>query len=96
MSILGTGSGNPSGLRRFERDSLAATGRSGAVGAGLAGLARMSAIAFKVNRKNGDYIKASVVPANHSEEPHFGLLDSAIITFFLVCASGLIYLLVRT
>jgi len=54
----------------------------------------MSAIAFKVNRKNGDYIRMTVVPMNHSEEPHFGLLDSAIVAFFLACASGLIYVLV--
>lgn len=53
----------------------------------------MSAITFKVRRKNGDYVKATVVPANHSEEPRFGLLDTAIITFFLLCVSGLIYLL---
>ena len=71
-------------------------GVGAAVGPVIAPMPGMSTIAFKVNRKNGDYIKASVVPANHSEEPHFGLLDSAIITFFLVCASGLIYLLVRT
>ena len=54
----------------------------------------MSAITFRVPQKNGDYVKATLVPANHSEEPHFGLLDGAIIGFFLLCASGLIYLLV--
>ena len=53
----------------------------------------MSAITFKVHRKSGDYVKASLVPANHSEEPHFGLLDGGIILFFLTCVSGLIYLL---
>jgi len=54
----------------------------------------MSAITFKVHGKNGDYVKASVSPANHSEEPHFGLLDGAIVTVFLLGISGLIYLLV--
>jgi len=54
----------------------------------------MSAITFKVHGKNGDYVKASVAPANHSEEPHFGLLDGAIVTMFLLGVSGLIYLLV--
>jgi len=53
----------------------------------------VSAITFRVHRKSGDYVKAVLVPANHSEEPHFGLLDGGIIAFFLVCASGLVYLL---
>ena len=51
----------------------------------------MSAIAFKVNR-NGD-IEGTVVPAR--EEPHFGVLDGAIVAFILFCASGLIYLLAQ-
>ena len=54
----------------------------------------MSAITFKVQGKSGDYVKASVVPANHSQEPHFGLLDMAIVTVLLLGVSGLIYLLV--
>ncbi len=53
----------------------------------------MSAITFKVNRKNGDYIKSAIVPSNHSEEPHFGLLDGAVIAFFLLGVAGLICLL---
>jgi hypothetical protein len=53
----------------------------------------MSAIVYKVNRKSGDYIKAAVVPANHSEESHFGLIDGLIIGFLLLCAGGLVSLL---
>ena len=53
----------------------------------------MSAITFRVTRKSGDYVKATLVPANHSEEPHFGLLDGGIIAFFLACVGGFIYLL---
>ena len=53
----------------------------------------MSAFAFTVNRKSGDYIKATLVPANHSEEPRFGVADGVIIAFFLLCVSSLIYLL---
>jgi len=53
----------------------------------------MSAITFRVHRKSGDYVKATVVPANHSEEPRFGWLDGAIVTFFLLCVGGLVYLL---
>ena len=55
----------------------------------------MSAITFKVHGKNGDYVKAGLVPANHSEESHFGVLDAAIVAFFLMCVSGLIYLLLQ-
>jgi hypothetical protein len=54
----------------------------------------MSAIVYKVNRKGGAYIKAAVVPANHSEETHFGLIDGVIISFLLLCVGGLVCLLV--
>lgn len=50
-------------------------------------------ITFKVHRKSGDYVRATVIPANHSDEPHFGVLDGAIVTVFLLGVSGLIYLL---
>lgn len=52
----------------------------------------MSAVAFKVRQKSGDYVRATIVPANHSEEPHFGVLDGVIIGFFLLCVGGLIAL----
>lgn len=48
----------------------------------------MSVVAFKVQGKSGDYVKTSLVPSNHSEEPHFGVLDWAIIGFFLICVAG--------
>ena len=54
----------------------------------------MKSIAFKVDGRNRDYIKASLIPANHSQESHFGLLDCAIVAFFLLCVGGLLYLLV--
>jgi len=54
----------------------------------------MSAIVYKVNRKNGDYVKAAVVPANHSEESHFGLVEGVIVGFLLLCVCGLVCLLV--
>jgi hypothetical protein len=53
----------------------------------------MSAIVYKVNRKSGDYIKAAVVPSNHSEESHCGLADGVIAGFLLLCACGLLCLL---
>lgn len=53
----------------------------------------MRAITFKVPQKSGDYVRATVVPANHSGEPRFGLLDISIVACFLGCAGGLIYLL---
>ena len=57
-------------------------------------LASVSAIVYKVKRQSGDYIKATVVPSNHSEESHFGLVDGVIAGFLLLCAGGLVCLLV--
>jgi len=50
----------------------------------------MSAITYKVQGKSGDYVKASVVPANHSDEPHFGLLDGVIVAVFILAVGGII------
>ena len=54
----------------------------------------MGAIVYKVNRVSGAYVKAGVVPANHSEETRFGLVDGVVISFLLLCVGGLICLLV--
>ena len=53
----------------------------------------MKSMTFKVSGRNRDYIKATLAPANHSEESHFGLLDFAIVAFFLLSIGGLLYLL---
>jgi hypothetical protein len=55
----------------------------------------MSTLAFKVSGKSGDYVKPSLLPANHSKQSHFGLVDGIIVGFFLVCAGGLIFLLLQ-
>jgi hypothetical protein len=55
----------------------------------------MSTLTFKVNRKSGEYVKPTLIPTNHSEQARFGLLDSAIVGFFLVCVCGLVYLLLH-
>jgi hypothetical protein len=52
----------------------------------------MSAIVYRVNRKKGDYVKAAVVPANHSEEAHFGVVDGVIVGVLLLCIAGLVCL----
>jgi hypothetical protein len=54
----------------------------------------MSAIAFKVNRKGGEYVTTTVVPSNHSEEVRLSLADGVIAAVFLACLGGLICLLV--
>ncbi len=56
----------------------------------------MAKIAFNVNRKSGvNFIHSTLVPANRSEEPKFGSLDSTIIVIillcFVLCVGGLIY-----
>ena len=53
----------------------------------------MSALAFRVNKKNGACIKPTLVPSNHSQESRFGALDGALIAFFLLCVGGLVSLL---
>ena len=53
----------------------------------------MSAIVYTVKRPGGDYIKATMVPANHSEETRFGLADGVVISFLLLCVGGLVCLL---
>ncbi len=55
----------------------------------------MSAIVFKANGRSGDYVKATLVPANHSEEPHFGVADGVAAGFLAACAGSLIYLLLH-
>ncbi|MCX8092321.1 MAG: hypothetical protein N3I86_15535 [Verrucomicrobiae bacterium] len=55
----------------------------------------MISITFRVPRKNGAYVRATVVPSNHSEESRFGLLDGVIVGFFLLCTGGLIALLLQ-
>jgi len=53
----------------------------------------MNAIAFKANRKSGDYLTPTILPANHSEEVRLGWLDGVIAAIFLSCVGGLVFLL---
>ena len=53
----------------------------------------MSAIVHKIG-KSGVAARATVVPANHSEETHFGLADAVVVGFLLLCVGSLIGLLV--
>jgi hypothetical protein len=53
----------------------------------------MSAFEHRPRRNSGDYVVATIAPANRLVEPHFGLLDGAIVVFFLLCASTLVYLI---
>lgn len=55
----------------------------------------MISITFKVPRKSGAYVRATVVPSNHSEESRFGVIDGVIVGFFLLCTCGLIFLLLQ-
>jgi len=54
----------------------------------------MGTIMYKVNQKSGDYVKVAVVPLNHSQQPHIGVVDGVIIGVLLLCALGLLGLLV--
>ncbi len=55
----------------------------------------MSTLTFQVSRKSGEYVKSSLLPANHSAQSHFGALDGVIIGFFALCVGGLIFLLLQ-
>ena len=46
-------------------------------------------IAYNVSRKSLVF-DAALVPANRSEEARFGLIDGAVIVFFLLCIGGFI------
>ena len=48
----------------------------------------MSAIAYKVSDKGGGYVKATPIPANRSEQTHFGPVDRAVIAAFFVTVCG--------
>jgi hypothetical protein len=53
----------------------------------------MTRIAYNVSRKSHVF-NAALIPANHSEEVRFGLIDGAVIVFFLLCVAGFICFLV--
>jgi hypothetical protein len=48
----------------------------------------MSEISYRVQGKNGDFVKTTVIPANHSQEPHFGALDVAVLSVVGLCLIG--------
>jgi hypothetical protein len=52
-------------------------------------------ITFRVNRRSGDYVKATVVPSSRAHGSHFGVVDGIIAIGFLAAIGGLIYLLAR-
>ena len=52
----------------------------------------MSAIVYKIG-KRGVCAKARLVPANHSEEPHFGMADGVIVSLGLLFVGALVCLL---
>ena len=53
----------------------------------------MTQIASNVSRKSHVF-NAALAPANHSKEVQFGLIDGAVIVFFLLCVAGFICFLV--
>ena len=46
------------------------------------------------NNVSGKSNVLALVPANHSEEARFGLIDGAVIVFFLLCIAAFICFLV--
>ena len=56
-------------------------------------IATMNVIVFRAIRKSGDYVSATMLPANHSEEVRLSWVDGVIAAVFLACVGGLICLL---
>jgi hypothetical protein len=55
----------------------------------------MTRIAYKVHEKSG-FVHPTLVPANRTGQTRFGLLDGAIVAFFLtLCVGGLFFLLMQ-
>jgi len=50
----------------------------------------MSTIVFQAKKSSRDYVEATIAPMNRSEEPQFGLIDLLLTVFFLLCAGGLV------
>ncbi|HNQ72740.1 MAG TPA: hypothetical protein PKN95_03950 [Verrucomicrobiota bacterium] len=50
----------------------------------------MNALAFKVTRKNGEYVKPTLLPSPRNPAPAFGLLDGIMAG---VCLGGLVVLI---
>ena len=55
----------------------------------------MKSVAYIVRGKSGDYVKASLVPTNHSEDTRYCWVDFMAITVVLAGLSSLFYLLLR-
>ena len=55
----------------------------------------MNTSEFKFNRKNGDYVKPTLILTSQSEKSRFRALDLIILGFFLIGVAGLIYLMMR-
>lgn len=68
--------------------------QSGFCCCGLANAERetMSTIVFQAKKSSRDYIEATIAPMNRSEEAQFGLIDLLLTAFFLLCAGGLVWL----
>ena len=72
---------------------LGGQGRQAPLARRLLGNDGMNAIVFRVKRKNGDYVQPTLVPADDSKKVRVDPRDVAIVTFFVLSVSGLIWLL---
>lgn len=52
----------------------------------------MSTIIFQAKNSSRNYVEATIAPMNRSEEAQFGLLDLVLTISFLLCAGGLVWL----
>ena len=53
----------------------------------------MNARELNARQRSGDFVRATIAPANHLVEPRFGLLDGAIVVLFVLATAGLVYLI---
>ena len=82
---------------RVSKFNLSASDNKVSSGPSHAGKSAVTKIAYSES-ESGNVVRTAIVPANRSEEPRFGPLDSTVIVVillcFLLCVAGLIYPLI--
>jgi hypothetical protein len=69
-----------------------AASRTALCGLANAGKWTMNTIVFQAKKSGRNYVEPAIGPMNRSEEAQFGLVDFLLTVSFLLCAGGLVWL----